>query len=136
MNTIKTSSKIMRAITLGLQILAMLAYYVPSIFNGGDVGVIWLVIGVVQTALFSAVFFRNERTRTGISIALMVIGTLFNLGMFLFIGFFALLGYSLGISFNMPITYALCSMVALIFALCFPRRYLLIDSGSEVATLS
>jgi len=120
---IKTSSKVMRAITLGLQVVAMLAYYVPSIISGGSVGLIWLAIGVVQTAMFSAVFFRDERTRTGISIALMVIGTIWNLVMLLLTAFYALIGAQMGLSLDIAVIYAICSMIAMIFALCFPRRY-------------
>jgi len=121
---IKTSSKVMRAITFGLQVVAMLAYYVPSIISGGSVGLIWLAIGVVQTAMFSAVFFRDERTRTGISIALMVIGTIWNLVMLLLTAFYALIGAQMGLSLDIAVIYAICSMIAMIFALCFPRRYI------------
>jgi len=120
---IKTSSKVMRLATLCLQIVSILAYYLPSLISRGEVGIIWLAIGVVQTIVFCAVFFRDERTRTGISIALMVIGTLVNLAVLILISFFALLGFEMGLSFGFAYIYALCSLVALIFALCFPRRY-------------
>ena len=120
---IKTSSKVIRLVTLCLQVVSTLAYYLPSIISGGEVGIVWLVIGVVQTIVFCAVFFRDERTRTGISIALMVIGTLVNLAMLMIISFFSLIGFEMGLSFGFAFVYSLCSLVALIFALCFPRRY-------------
>ena len=117
-------NKIMRIITLCLQIASMLAYYVPSIVNRGEVGVIWLAVGVLQTVVFSIVFFRDERTRLVISIILMVVGTVFNFAMLLFIGFYTILdGAQMGISYSIAYVYILCSLVALIFALCFPRRY-------------
>jgi hypothetical protein len=101
----------------------MLAYYLPSLIGGGEVGIVWLAIGVVQTIIFCAVYFRDERTRTGISIALMVIGTLVNFAILILISFFALLGFEMGLRFGYAFVYSLCSLVALIFALCFPRRY-------------
>jgi len=120
---LKTSSKIMRIITLALQVTAILTYYLPSLITGGSVDIAWLVIGVVQTIFFSAVFFRDERTRTGVSIALMVVGTLGNFVMLLLVAFFALLGSPMGLNFAPAIIYALCSLLALIFALSFPRKY-------------
>ena len=120
---IKTSSKVMRLITLCLQIVSILAYYVPSIVNRGEVGILWLALGVVQTVVFCIVFFRDERTRLITSIVLMVLGTLFHLAMILFIGFYAYLGLEMGLNFSTAFIYVLCSMVALIFALCFPRRF-------------
>jgi len=120
---IKASSKIIRLVTLCLQVVSILAYYLPSLISGGEVGIIWLAIGVVQTIVFCAVFFRDERTRTGISIALMVIGTLVNFAILILISFFAVLGIEMGLSFGYAYVYSLCSLVALIFALCFPRRY-------------
>jgi len=120
---IKASSKILRQITLVLQVASILAYYLPSLISGGVVGVEWLAIGVVQTVIFCMVFFRDERTRTGISIALMVIGTLGNLVILVFISFFALIGLQMGLSFSFAFLYSLFSLIALIFALCFPRRY-------------
>jgi len=123
-NNIKTSSKIIRLITLCLQIASMFAYYVPSIINRGEVGVIWLAIGVLQTVVFSIVFFRDERKRLVTSIILMVIGTMFNLALLILIGFYTLLdGSQMGISYSTAYVYVLCSLVALVFALCFPRRY-------------
>ena len=116
-------NKVFRLITLGLQIIAMLAYYLPTLINGGSAGLIWLAIGVVQTAMFSAIYFRNAHTRTGISITLMVLATLLNLGMLIIIGFFAMIVLMMGLSLSSAITYALCSLVAVILALCFPRRY-------------
>ena len=116
-------NKTFRLITLALQIIAMLAYYLPALISGGSAGLIWLVIGVVQTAMFSVIYFRNAHTRTGISITLMVLATILNLGMLITIGSFALIVSMLGLSLTAAFLYALCSLVAVIFALCFPRRY-------------
>ena len=120
---IKTSSKVMRLITMGLQVVSILAYYLPSLLSGGEVGIVWLAIGVAQTIAFSVVFFRNERTRTAISITLMVLGTFVNLAMLIFISFYTLIGFQLGLYFGVAYLYSLCSLIALIFALCFPVRY-------------
>jgi len=123
-NTMTTSNKILRTITLCLQIAAMLAYYVPSMVYGSSLGIAWLPIGVIQTILFCAIFFRDARTRTGLSVALMIIGTIFNFLMLVLISFFSLLGISFGLGFGTAFAYILCSTAAVIFAFCFPRRYL------------
>jgi len=117
------SNKIIRLITLGLQIVSMLAFYMPTIIFGGEVGVIWLLVGVAQTFLFSKVFFRDERTYKKRSIILMIAGTIFNIAMLLFIEFHAVLGDEVGMSFVFAYIYAFCSLAALVSALIFPRKY-------------
>ncbi|MDR2569602.1 MAG: hypothetical protein LBD23_04805 [Oscillospiraceae bacterium] len=123
MNNLKTSNKVLRIITISLQIAAMLAFYVPSIISPGNVAFFWLLLGVAQTILFIAIFFRDSRTRTAISIVLMVTGTFVNLALLMFIGVFALVGTSLGLYFHTAFIYIACSLLAVIFALCFPRKY-------------
>ena len=120
---LKTSNKVMRTITLGLQIISILAYYLPTIIAGGSFGLSWLIVGFVQTVLFSAVFFRDSKTRVKMSIAIMILATIFNFVMLLLIGFLVLLVSALGINLTAAIVYILCSMIAMIFALCFPRKY-------------
>ena len=83
----------------------------------------WLIVGFVQTVLFSAVFFRDSKTRVKMSIAIMILATIFNFVMLLLIGFLVLLVSALGINLTAAIVYILCSMIAMIFALCFPRKY-------------
>ena len=125
-DSLTPSCKVFRLITLALQITAMLAYYLPTLINGGNFGIIWLAIGVVQTVVFCAIFFRDSRTRTGISIALMVIATIWNLIMLIAVGLLAIIVAELGLSVSTGVTYALCSLIAVIFALCFPRKYKII----------
>ena len=120
-----TTRKVFRYITLGLQIAAILAYYLPTLINGGYMGIIWLAIGVVHTAAFCAMFFRDYRTRTGLSIAIMVILTLWSLAVLILVGIIAIVAVTLGISASTGFIYAACSLLASIFALSFPRKYIL-----------
>ena len=115
-------NKIFRHITLGLQIIAMAAFFIPPLFIGGTVGLSWLAIGIIHTALFSAVFFRDARRRTALSIIVMIcliFWCLFLLALGLLI-----LGGWMTISILSPIVvYSLCSMLAIINALAAPRRF-------------
>lgn len=123
MRNMTTKCRVFRSITLGLQIIAMLAYYLPTLINGGYIAVAWMAIGVVQTVFFSVVFFRDSRTRVALAITFMVIGTALNLVMLLLIGLLYLMTMGLGLDFTIAVIYALCSLIAVIFALCFPRKY-------------
>jgi len=123
-----TTRKVFRFITLGLQIAAILAYYLPTLRNGGYMGIIWLAIGVVHTAAFCAIFFRDSHTRTGLSIAIMVILTLWSLIMLIFVGVIALVTPALGLSASTGLIYAVCSLMASIFALSFPRKSMQIET--------
>lgn len=122
-----TGRKVVRSITLSLHIIAMIIYYLPTLITGGQVAVVWLVIGVLQTIIFCVVFFRDSRTRMGLSITLMVIATLWNFIMLLMIAFFALILPSFGLGIINGLLYTLCTLIAVIFALCFPRKYKSID---------
>ena len=123
-----TTRRVFRFITLGLQIAAILAYYLPTLINGGYIGIIWLAIGVVHTAAFCAIFFRDSHTRTGLSIAIMVILTLWSLIMLIFVGVIALVTPALGLSASTGLIYAVCSLMASIFALSFPRKSMQIET--------
>jgi len=127
-------NQIIRLTALGLQIVSMLAYYLPSIIRGGEVGVLWLLIGVVQTFVFSVVFFRDRRTYRSRSIVLMVIGTVFNIAMLIFIFFHSVLGDEVGLDFSFAFIYAFCSLIALVLALCFPRKYRWQQPGTVVGS--
>ena len=131
---LKTSNKILRQITMLLQVIAMLAYYMPTLTTGGNIGIFWLIQGVLQTIIFSAIFFRNSYSRVGLSITLMVIGTLINLVMIIMVGFFALVVIMMGINMTAALTYIFCSTLAVIFALCFPRKYIMIAQPAPQLT--
>ena len=122
--TMTVLRRVFRSVTLGLQIIAMLCYYVPALLSGGSTGVIWLIIGVVQTGVFCAIFFRDSRTRTGISVALMIVATIWNIFIFFITAFYVLLGSEMGLDFSYAVTYSICSLISVIFALCFPRKYI------------
>ena len=122
-NELIPSRNILRKITVGLQVIAMLAYYLPTIFTGGHISMLWLMLGFIQTLMFSAVFFRDSKKRVGLSIAVMVIATLLNIILMLVIAFFALIASELGLNINVALLYVMFSTLAVIFALCFPRKY-------------
>ena len=128
-------NKTFRSVTLGLQILAIVAYFIPSLFLG-SAGLGWLALGVLHTALFAAVFFRDARTRTGISITLMILAIFWCLFMLLFGGMALLLG-TMGFGWSLSpalFIYAFASLLAIIFALAGPRRYLQDSTPTETAT--
>jgi hypothetical protein len=115
-------NKNFRNVTLGLQIAAVFFYFVPSLFIGGSVSLLWIFFGVLNTAMFCAVFYRNEKKRLALSIALSVVNILWCVFL---AGFSALmlileLGLSFPANFNL---YVLCALFAAIFALAAPRRY-------------
>ena len=115
------NNKTIRFITLGLFILAILAYYLPTLFFGGRIAVGWLVVGVIHTILFSLMFFRDSRRRTALSIIIMILNILWSLGLLLMLSQLAsVLGFNI-----IPLgLYTLCSLLASIFALANPRRYI------------
>jgi len=120
-----TTNKIFRSITLGLQIIAIAAYFLPPLFMGGHFGIGWLALGVAHTGIFCAIFFRNARTRTALSAILMAILVLWCLGLFLFGGLLVLIGtggFGLAV-FGTMFVYIGSSFFAAIFALAFPRRF-------------
>jgi len=116
-------NQIIRLMAIILQIVSMLAYYLPSIIAGGEVHVLWLLIGITQTFVFSMVFFRDWRTHVRRSIYLMVGGTIFNIAMLIFIAFHSVLGDEAGLDFSIAYIYAYCSLTALALAFFFPRKY-------------
>lgn len=116
------TNKIFRSITLGLQLIAIAAYFIPPLFMRGNVGIFWLVLGVIHTAIFSAVFFRNSRRRTALSIILMII-IIFWCLFLLALGLLLLSSWMPIASFSTMLIYSLCSFLAIIFALAGPRRF-------------
>ena len=112
-----------RIVTLALQIIALAAYYLPTMIAGGNFGITWLAIGVVHTIIFCAVFFRDARRRTALSIILMILVILWSIVVFGVIFIFSLMGIFY-ISLISPLTaYCAFSLLAIIFALAAPRRY-------------
>ena len=125
----KTSSKVMRLITLCLFIAAMLIYYLPTLLTGGIIGIPWLIVGVVQAVMFSAIFFRDARTRTALSIVLMIFSTICNLILSLLIAGIFFMTIGLGMNLIAAPLYIVCILIAVIFALSFPRRYHMVPQG-------
>jgi len=117
------SNKVCRTITFCLQMIAVLVYYIPTLLTRGSVSIVWLLPAVAQTILFCAIFFRDSRTRVALSVVLMVFAIMANLAMFAFLGFYELLLSRFGLSLATGFIYVLCSTFAVIFALCFPRKY-------------
>ena len=120
-----SGNKIFRAITLGLQITAIAAYFIIPLILGNRSGLLWLILGVLHTAIFAAVFFRNARTRTALSIILMIVTILWCLFLLLLGLFIYILELNLGpmSSLSLLFTYIAASLLAIIFALAGPRRF-------------
>jgi len=118
-NTKTTVRQIFRVAALVLFIIAIFAYFIPSFW--GNTSVMWLAIGVIHTAMFSAIFFRNSRRRRVISVIFFVFLMIWN-------AIFLILLMPVFSSFmHVPIfaptnLYAICSLVATILALALPRK--------------
>ena len=110
-----------RLITLALQILAIAVYFLPPLFAGGNFGIFWLVAGVIHTAMFCTVFFRDSRRRTAISIVFMIIVILWILFLLAF-GLLLLASWMHITILSAIIVYSLSSLLAVIFALAVPRK--------------
>ena len=118
----KLKNKTFRSITLGLQIIAILAYFIPPLFMRGSVGIGWLVLGVVHTAIFCAVFFRDSRRRTALSIIFLIAVIFWCL--FLLTLWLLIVSGWMHITLRSPvIVYSLSSLLAAIFALAGPRKF-------------
>ena len=115
------TNKFFRSITLGLHIIAIMAYFLPTLFFGGNMAIGWLIVGVVHTVVFSAMFFRDARTRTALSIIFMILIILWCLILLIIGVLFSLMG--LGINPAAILIYSLSSLLAAIFALAAPRRF-------------
>jgi len=112
-----------RAVTFAIQVAAILTFYVPALFIGGGVHPLWLLAGVVNTGIFAAIFYRDARTRTALSVLLMIVSLIGTgvLGAFGTMGLlFAELGYTLSPLIAAHIWFA---NMAAIFALAAPRRW-------------
>ena len=121
MTKLTKKNMIFRNITLGLHIIAIMAYFLPTLFFGGRMGTGWLIGGVLLTALFCVMFFRDARRRTVLSIIIMILLIAWSAGLFL------VLASSMAGSFGyspVPVTiYSFATLLAAIFALANPRRY-------------
>ena len=120
-----TGNKAFRSVTLGLQCIAIAAYFITPLVLGGRVGFFWLMLGVLHTLIFVAVFFRDARTRTVLSVFLMIVSILWCLFLFILNGLIlALEAGGFGpISSPMLSVYIITSLLAIIFALAAPRRF-------------
>jgi len=100
----------------------MAAFFIPPIYLGGRVGVFWLVFGVVHAASFCAVFFRDSRRRTALSIVLTVFSILWSLIILAFTSMFLTSLMHITI-FSPVVVYGVCSLLAAIYALAGPRKF-------------
>jgi len=119
-------NKIFRSITFGLQLIAIAMYFIMPLLLGSNVSPLWLIAGVLHTTMFAIVFFRNERTRTAISIILSVLTILWSLFTFIMMGLVLVLevgGFGSMSSSVQYSIYAIASLLAIIFALAGPRRF-------------
>jgi len=120
--------KILRGVALGLQIAAILAYFLPSVFaafSGGRVGVPWLIFGVINVAVFCAIFYRVSGVtwRFVVGIILTVCTAFWCLGLLIFIAVLSLIAglyeWS-GLGINLFV-YVFFSLASAIFAVCAPK---------------
>jgi len=114
-----------RNITLLLQIIAIAAFFVPSLLVGGNIGVFWLLAGVIHTFIFCAVFFRDSRKRTALSVILTILVIIWCLILTIVaVAIYFLLAPEMGIDVNISLgIYIVSSFFAAIFALSSPRKY-------------
>jgi hypothetical protein len=114
---------VFRSIALGLQVVAVLAFFVPPLLTGSEVATGWLVAGVLHTALFCGVFFRDTKKRTAVAVLCLLVIIAWCLIMLLFGAFLTFLQTQLGgNSFVLLFVYALASLLAACFALANPKR--------------
>ncbi|MCL1845517.1 MAG: hypothetical protein FWF77_06410 [Defluviitaleaceae bacterium] len=119
--------KVLRGVALGLQIAAMAMYFIVPLFFGGWVGVPWLILGVVNAAVFCAIFYRTSGVvwRFVVGIILTVCTAVWNIGLVLIViaisAIAGIYGWSGGVGLNLYM-YALFSTAAAIFAVCVPEE--------------
>ena len=121
-----TTRLVFRNITLGLQIIALAAFFLPPLFIGGTVSIVWLALGVIHTAIFCAVYFRDSRKRMALSIILTIILALYSAAFLLIaIGFvIPILMNFMTISIFTPLVlYCFASLLSAILAMTIPRKY-------------
>jgi len=117
-----------------MQIIAIAAFFITPLFIGGSVEVFWLLAGVIHTFLFCAVFFRDSRRRTALSIILTILVIIWCLilSVIAVLAFF-ILALEMGADVNIGfLVYIVSSFFAIIFALSAPRKY---DRISQEANL-
>ena len=85
----------------------------------GQFGVFWLVMGVLNTAFFCIMHFRDAKTRTLLSVFLMVAIIFWCI----WLSHAILMIATLGAPIVVFILYLISTLMAAIFALAFPRRY-------------
>jgi len=108
-----------------MQIIAIAAFFIPPLLVGSSVEVFWLLAGVIHTFIFCAVFFRDSRRRTALSVILTILVIIWCLILLLVAAFvYFLLAPELGIDVNVSLfVYIVSSFFAAIFALSAPRKY-------------
>jgi FtsH-binding integral membrane protein len=117
----ETKSKL-RTIAWVLQMIAVLAFYLPPLVWGSYVSIGWLIFGVVHIGLFCVVFYRDAKTRTAIAIILSIIIIIGCAATLLMGALLALLQSAYGPDPIISIfVCALASLFAIIFALAKPR---------------
>jgi len=132
-------NKNFRAITMSLQIVAIAAYFITPLISGSSFGLFWHIAGIIHTAIFAAVFFRDANTRTALSVVLMIVIVLWCLSGAIFGIVVALLESSLGpMSSPMLYIYIVASLLAIIFALAMPRRFAIraLSASAHTATVT
>ena len=117
----KTGNRVFRLVTFILFGIALAAFFIPPVYIGGRVGVIWLVFGVVHAAAFCAVFFRDSRRRTALSIILTIFSIIWSL-IVLALPLLILTSLMHITILSPVVVYGVCSLLAIIFALAGPRR--------------
>jgi hypothetical protein len=114
-----------RSVTFILQIIAIVAFFIPPLIFGSTVANFWLVVGVLHTLIFCAVFFRDSRKRTALSIILAIFVIIWCL-IFGLVGTFAYFALAPGLGIDVSVSlfvYVISSFFAMIFALSAPRKY-------------
>ena len=128
MTVTTVKNRVFRTITLSLQIIAIIMYFVVPLILGSSAGLLWLIIGIAHTVLFAVVFFRNARTRTALSVIFMIVVIVWCLVFFLVMNIFVmsieLSGFGPMFFFGPFIIYFFTSLLAIIFALAGPRRFI------------
>ena len=114
-----------RNITLFLQIIAIAAFFIPSLLARDNIGVFWLLAGIIHAFMFCAVFFRDSRRRTALSVILTILVIIWCLILSFAAAFvYLLLAPEMGIDVNVSlVVYIVSSFFAMIFALSSPRKY-------------
>jgi len=114
--------KILRWGILGLQLVAMIIFFVLPLFQGSYVSLLWYGSGILQTMMFCFVYFRREKQWRIVSLIISIIFVAIHLGFgfALFMGNMIMAGYGdWGLT---PFLYILCMVLAIFLSLCVPQK--------------